>query len=203
MADIEYVSVLEDIKHLVLDDKLSFRGICTESKFDATVECCRAKKAEWKTIAQDMQQCIEWDVWLYYFLDYNNAEELVGFPGRIQVAGDGPRARQFELVEMRYPISQFKEHNIWKKEIEKLEKEEKRLRDDGKSEWKKLTRRYPDFEYIQRNRFADRVHQSFKDKAGNLRKGIVELGTELKRMEDDVKQELRDVNKQLKAMIEN
>ncbi|TGO46405.1 hypothetical protein BOTNAR_0589g00030 [Botryotinia narcissicola] len=130
MADLEYVSVLEDIKHLVLDDKLSFRGICTETEFDTTIERCGVKQVEWKTAARDMQQCIEWDVWLYYLLDYNNAEELVCFPGKIQVTGDGPRARQFNLVEMRYLISQFKEHNIWKVEIEKLEKEEKRLRDD-------------------------------------------------------------------------
>ncbi|TGO46404.1 hypothetical protein BOTNAR_0589g00020 [Botryotinia narcissicola] len=58
------------------------------------------------------------------------------------------------------------------------------------------TRRYPDFEYDRRKGFADRVHQSFKDKAGKVRKGIVELGIELKRMEDDF-------NEQLKAMIEN
>ncbi|KAF7922351.1 uncharacterized protein EAE97_011093 [Botrytis byssoidea] len=88
MADFEYISVLEDIKHLVLDDKLSFRGICTEAEFDTTIERCGVKQVEWKTAAQDMQQCIEWD-------------ELVGFPGKILVAGDGPRARQFNLVEMR------------------------------------------------------------------------------------------------------
>ncbi|THV46697.1 hypothetical protein BGAL_0366g00040 [Botrytis galanthina] len=165
MAGLEYVSVLEDIKHLVLDDKLSCRGICTEMGFDATVERCRAKQAKWKTTAQDMQQCIEWDVWLYYckylliqnpiyigsvlrnvklssrlHLDYNNAQELVGFPGRIQVASDNPRARQFELVETRYLISQFKEHNIWKVEIEKLKREEKKLRDEGKSEREKLVK---------------------------------------------------------------
>lgn len=66
MAELEYISVLEDIKQLVLDYKLSYRGVCTEAEFDATVERCRFKQMKWKTSAQDLQNRIEWNVWLYY-----------------------------------------------------------------------------------------------------------------------------------------
>ncbi|TGO47517.1 hypothetical protein BCON_0274g00040 [Botryotinia convoluta] len=206
MADIEYISVLEDIKQFVLDDKLSYRGVCTEAEFDAVVEQCRIKQVEWKTAARDMQHCIEWDVWLYYFLDYNNAEANVDFPGRFQIAGDGPRARQFRLVEMRMILSKFEEQNIWKTKIEKLEKEEKSLGEEGQFEWEKLMNMalqkkkhgFLDFEYQQRKGFADRIHQFYKDKADGVRKEI-----ELERMREYFKRRLEAIHEQLKAMIEN
>ncbi|KAF5875849.1 uncharacterized protein Bfra_002245 [Botrytis fragariae] len=202
MADLEYISVLEDIKQFVLNDKLSYRGICTEEEFDATVERCHAKQVEWKTAARDMQQCIEWDVWVFYFLDYNNAEAVVNFPGRFQIAGDGPRARKFELVERRIMLSNFEVLNIWKAKIEKLETEEKRLRDEGKFEWEKLMtaalqkkkRGYLDFENKQRKRFADQIHQFYKVKADGVREEINALEVELERMGEYVKQRLEAIH---------
>ncbi|TGO25483.1 hypothetical protein BPAE_0079g00300 [Botrytis paeoniae] len=211
MADLEYISILEDIKQFILNDKLSYRGFCTEEEFDATVERCRTKQVEWKTAARDMQQCIEWDVWVYYFLDHNNAEAIFYFPGRFQIAGDGPRARKFELVERGIMLSNFEVLNIWKARIEKLEREEKRLRDEGEVEWEKLMnmalqkkkRGYLDFEYKQRKGFADQIHQFYKVKADGVREEIDASEIELERMREYVKQRLEAIHEQLKAIIEN
>ncbi|KAF7898867.1 uncharacterized protein EAF01_008080 [Botrytis porri] len=211
MADLGYISVLNDIKQFVVEDKLSYRGVCTEGEFDATVERCRAKQVEWKTAVRDMQQCIEWNVWVYYFLDYNNAEANEDCHGRFQIAGDGPRARELRLVERRIILSEFEVLNIWKARIEKLEREEKRLRNEGEAEWERLMtaahekkkRGYLDFEYKQRKGFADQIRQYCKDKANRMREEIDELEIELERMREYVRQRLEAVQEQLEAMIES
>ncbi|KAF7940547.1 uncharacterized protein EAE98_000674 [Botrytis deweyae] len=211
MADLEYISVLEDIKQFVLNDKLSYRGVCTEEEFDATVERCRAKQVEWKTPARDMQQCIEWDVWVYYFLDYNNVEAVVDVPGRFPIVGGGQRARKFETVERRIMLSNFEVLNVWKAKIEKMEMQEKKLRDDGKIEWERLMtaahqkkkRGYLDFDYKLRKGVADQAHQFYRVKADGVREEIDELEIELERMRGYVKQRLDAIQEQLKAMIES
>ncbi|TEY86532.1 hypothetical protein BOTCAL_0006g00120 [Botryotinia calthae] len=211
MAELEYISVLEDIKQLVLDYKLSYRGVCTEAEFDATVERFRFKQVKWKTSDQDLQNRIEWNVWLYYFLDYDNAEAIVDLLGRFRIAVDDPRARKFRLVEMRIVLSKFEERNDWKTKIEKLKKEEKSLRAEGEYEVKKLMnnaldkkrRSFLDFEHEQRKRVVELVHQFHKDRVDGVRKEIDASKIELEMMKEYVKKQLEDIHKQLKAMNEN
>ncbi|EMR84879.1 hypothetical protein ACHAPC_007525 [Botrytis cinerea] len=208
MAELEYISVLEDIKQLVLDYKLSYRGVCTEAEFDATVERCRFKQMKWKTSAQDLQNRIEWNVWLYYFLDYDNAEAVVDFPGRFQIVVNDPRARKFRLVEMRIVLSKFEERNDWKTKIENLIKEEKSLRAEGNYEVKTLMNKaldkkrhsFLDFEHEQRKRVVERVCQFHKDRLDGMRKEIDASKIELKMMKEYVKKQLEDIHEQLKAM---
>ncbi|KAM0130923.1 hypothetical protein ACHAP3_007150 [Botrytis cinerea] len=181
MAELEYISVLEDIKQLVLDYKLSYRGVCTEAEFDATVERCRFKQMKWKTSAQDLQNRIEWNVWLYYFLDYDNAEAVVDFPGRFQIAVNDPQ---------------------------NLIKEEKSLRAEGNYEVKTLMNKaldkkrhsFLDFEHEQRKRVVERVYQFHKDRLDGMRKEIDASKIELKMMKEYVKKQLEDIHEQLKAM---
>ncbi|KAF7960196.1 hypothetical protein EAE96_001794 [Botrytis aclada] len=195
MATFQYVSVLEEIKQFVLNENLSYRGVCMETEFNETIGVCRIKHMVLGTATRDRQLCIDWDVWVHYFLEFNNAEAKVDIPRIIQIVGDGPRAQKCRLVEKKLVLSKFEEKNDWKTKIEKLEIEEKLLRDNVKLSWKTfmidaIEKKKPsglDFESIQRMGFVERVSQDYKDRADIAREWIGLTEIELEGMKEYAK----------------